>query len=74
MQNTSYILKTSGSEVLFIPHFYSPLIKISTFVDTNHLDTLQVFGEMIWLSQFPVSGSGFEDVILLHLYLQMLNN
>ena len=61
-------------KMLFMPYFYSVLIKKTTLVETNRLETFQVFGEMIWLPEFPVSGSRCEDLILLHLYPQMLND
>ena len=59
--------------MLCIPHFYSLIMKTFTLVETNHLETFQVFGKMIWLSEFPVSGSRREDLILLNFYLQMLS-
>ena len=62
---TKYKIQTS--KMLNIPHFYSLLIKTSTMVGTKNLETFQVFGKMIWLFEFLVSGSICEDLILLHL-------
>ena len=33
-----------------------------------------MFGKTIWLSEFLVTGSSYQDLILLHFYLQMLND
>ena len=43
-------------------------------VETNHLEIFGVFGQMIWLSKFLLSGYRCEDLILLCIYLQMLND
>ena len=59
--------------MLFISHFYSLSIKTSTFLEKIHLvESLQVFGKIIWLSDFMVSISRCEDLIVLHFYLPML--
>ena len=33
-----------------------------------------MFGKTVWLSEFLVTGSSYQDLILLHFYLQMLND
>ena len=61
----SHIPKTKDSKILMKSHFYPLLRKTSTLVKTNYLETLQVFGKMIWLSESPVSDSRSEDLIFL---------
>ena len=57
--------------MLNTPHVCSLSMKTST-LKINYLETFQVFGKMIWLSEFLVSGSRCEDLILLQLHLQIL--
>ena len=52
--------------MLFISHFYSVSIKTSILVETNHLvETLQMFGKIVWLSDFLKSSSRRDDLVLL---------
>ena len=53
--------------MLFITHFYSLSMKTPTLVETNNLETFQVFAKMIWLSEVPVSGSRCKDLTLISL-------
>ena len=43
---TSYMPKTRGIKMLFIPYFYSLSMQILTFVEANHLETFQMFRKM----------------------------
>ena len=73
MKNRNYIPKTKGIKMLFISHFYSFSMETSTLVETNPLVTFQVIRMVIWVSEFLVSAPRREDLIPLHLHLQMLN-
>ena len=55
-------------------NFYLLPMKTSTLVETNHLETFQVFEKMNWLLEFPVIGSRCENLILLRFYLQISND
>ena len=72
----SKIPKT-GSNMPFIPHLHSLLMNAALQVQTNHLNTFEKLGQMIWLSEFwvrQVRGFRYEDLILLRFHLQMLND
>ena len=47
----SKIPKT-GSNMPFIPHLHSLLMNAALQVQTNHLNTFEKLGQMIWLSEF----------------------
>ena len=72
----SKIPKT-GSNMPFIPHLHSLLMNAALQVQTNHLNTFEKLGQMIWLSEFwvrQVRGFRYEDLRLLRFHLQMLND
>ena len=64
---------TRVSKMLFIPHFHSLLMNTSTsfIYQSNHLKTFQTFMKTVWFSEIRVTGSRYEDLMLLYFYLQM---
>lgn len=58
----------------FFSHFYSLLMNTSAYVRISYLETLQLLGKIIQLSQFCVSGSRCESLILLRICQRMLND
>ena len=52
----------------FIFYLYSGSMKTFTLVESIHLETSEMFGKIIWLSEFLVSGSRYEEATLTTLF------
>ena len=53
---------------------YPFFMNTPTKVQTIHLETFKIFGKVIGILEFHVSGFKYEDLILLLLYRLMLND
>ena len=65
LANALYKLPKTGSKMPFITHFYSLLINTCTQNQISYFETIQMFGNMIVLSEFWGSGCRCEDLMLL---------
>ena len=46
----------------------------SFIYQSNYLKTFQTFVKTVWFSEIRVTGSRYEDLMLLYFYLQMSND